>query len=399
MRAALTSFGFLLLPVLIGLVSLCGCDKTPPPITKRTYTIPAVIVKQQAEQAQIQKNIEQHNKQIKDRKPVVPDRMLAAIVPQPDTDFFWTFKSQGKPEDLEAVKPQLIKILSSLQWKTKKPELPEWQLPEGWQVKTQAEDSFGRRAFIFYREEERVRYFITVGRLTNNDDWNQAVISNLNRWRGQLELDPIAEADLDKAVEKIPFTGGDALLLDITNVPPLKPEATPAETKTAPQPESTPEKDKEKGPVSVQTEGGLLTYEVPATWKSKPPSTFRFASFDVTEDGRKAEVSLSVFSTNRPEMGKLLPNVNRWRGELSLPPATETELPEQTTELQIPAGPATIFTATGTRQGAPASTLAAMLVRGDWVWFVKIQGDATLVSKQRPVFEEFLKSLKFKEEK
>ena len=92
-----------------------------------------------------------------------------------------------------------------------------------------------------------------------------------------------------------------------------------------------------------------------------------------------------------------LANVNRWRGELQLPPAVAKDLPEQTTEFKIEDQPATIFFATGTLRDQPASTLAAMIVREDRVWFVKMQGDATLVSQQRPAFEEFLKSLKFKE--
>ncbi len=46
-----------------------------------------------------------------------------------------------------------------------------------------------------------------------------------------------------------------------------------------------------------------------------------------------------------------LANVNRWRGELSLPAAKEAELPEQTSEIKIGDQPATIFFATGTQRG------------------------------------------------
>ena len=48
--------------------------------------------------------------------PGEPQRMLAALAPQPDSDFFWTFKLQGTPEELEKIKPDFVKLLESLQW-------------------------------------------------------------------------------------------------------------------------------------------------------------------------------------------------------------------------------------------------------------------------------------------
>lgn len=403
MRVAFTSFCWLLLPALTGVVSLCGCNKAPPPITKRTYTIPTAIVQQQAEKAQVDKNLEIARKQYEEfqaRGTKESTRMLAAIVPQPNTDFFWTFKVQGPPQDLEKIKPALVKLLGSLAWKTEKPELPEWQIPEDWRVEKQAEDKFGRMATIELPAELEY-HEIAVAKFTNTGDWPQALLANVNRWRGQLKLEPLSTDRIDATLEKVSFTGGEALLMDKAGMTQAMPGMTPPARKTpSPSPEPSapePSTTENKAPPSAAEARNLLTYDVPDGWQAKQASAFRVASFDVTADDKKADVSLSVFSAKTPEMGKLLPNVNRWRGELSLPPTTESELPEQTSEMKLEAGPATIFNATGTRQDAPASTVAAMIVRGDLVWFVKLQGDATLVSKQRPAFEEFLKSLKFKE--
>lgn len=390
-----------------GFASLCGCNKTPPPITKRTYTIPTVIVKQNEEQALVDKNLEllrKRQQELADSIKPEPQRMLAALVPQSDTDFFWTFKVQGKPEELEKIKPEFLKLLQSLQWEPSGGVLPVWQFPEGSRVKAQ-EDNFGRVATILL-SNEFANLQIAVAKFTNSTDWEKTALSNLNRWRGQLRLEPINIDGLDAAVEKIPFKGGEAFLMDAQGTATAQPGMSPPMTRTPPpepKPEPTPNNStnntpgNDKGPPSPQEARNLLTYDVPAAWQAKQASSFRVASFDVSADGKKADVALSVFSTKSPEMGKLLPNVNRWRGELGLKPATESELPEQTSELKVDAGNATIFTATGTRQDAPTSTLAAMLIRGDLVWFVKLQGDATLVSQQRPAFEEFLKSLKFNE--
>ncbi len=74
-----------------GLVLLAGCYNEPPPITKQTYTIPAAIIKQQEAEAEADKKMEAARKQFEDMKKGMQgesQRMLAALAPQPNSDYF-----------------------------------------------------------------------------------------------------------------------------------------------------------------------------------------------------------------------------------------------------------------------------------------------------------------------
>jgi hypothetical protein len=389
-----TSCG-LLVTLMGGLALLSGCNKEPPPITKQTYTIPAAIVKQQEAEARAEKKFQEDRKRFEEMKKAVPGeavRMLAALAPQPGTDFFWTFKLQGAPDELEKIKPDFIKLLGSLQWdnENKGGVLPLWQFPPGSRV-SQQEDGFGRVATITLSDEFS-NLQIAVAKFTNTGDWEQAALTNINRWRGQLRLDPISADALDTATKKIPYTGDDAILVDETGTAGPRPGMTPPVAAKQQQPEATPPPTTAAPPKSDPAK--LVEYTAPEAWKSKEGSSLRIATFSVTQGEETAEVAITQFP-KVAQMTDPLANVNRWRGELALPPAKESELPEQTSVLKIGDQPATIFFATGTRGDQPASTLAAMIVRENRVWFVKMQGAATLVSKQRPAFEEFVKSLKF----
>jgi len=377
------------------LALLVGCNKEPPPITKQTYTIPAAILKQQAAEAAADKKMEAARKQFEDMKKGVqgePLRMLAALAPQPDSDYFWTFKLQGKPDELDNIKPDFVKLLESLQWKDENQGgvLPLWQFPPGSTVSKQ-EDGFGRVATI-QLGDDFANLQIAVARFTNTDDWQKAALTNINRWRGQLQLEPVSIETLDNAVKKIPYAGDEAYLIDETGSAGARPSMLPpAATK---QPASGPSEPKSAEPPPKSEAAKLIEYTAPESWKSKEGSSLRVATFTVTQGEQAAEVAITQFP-KVAQMTDPLANVNRWRGELSLPAAKEAELPEQTSELKIGDQPATLFFATGTQRGEPTSTLAAMIVRENRVWFVKMQGAATLVSKERPQFEEFVKSLKF----
>ena len=188
MRAVRLNFCWLLILAVSWLACVSGCDKAPPPITKRTIIIPAAIVKQLEEQAVLDKNLEEARKRLKELTPpesTEPQRMLAALVPQPDTDFFWTFKVQGKPEELEKIKPEFLKLLGSLHWFTNEGKLQEWKLPEGWKSVDQ-EDQFGRVATITL-PDELAHIKIAVAKFKSTADWLDSALVNLNRWRGQLQ--------------------------------------------------------------------------------------------------------------------------------------------------------------------------------------------------------------------
>jgi hypothetical protein len=104
------------------------------------------------------------------------------------------------------------------------------------------------------------------------------------------------------------------------------------------------------------------------------------------EAGAKAEVTVSIFPS---QQGDLLSNVNRWRGQLQLPPlAQASDVAKVATPLDLSAGQATLVEMTNNRTGL----IAAIVPREGGTWYVKLVGDETVVSRERAAFLKFLES-------
>jgi len=101
-----------------------------------------------------------------------------------------------------------------------------------------------------------------------------------------------------------------------------------------------------------------------------------------------------------PMLSDPLANVRRWRGEVGLPALPDAELKATMTPIKIGGVTAQLVDATPSATDATQSqieraTLAAMLTRGDTIWFFKLTGNRDLVAAQRNHFESFLKSVRF----
>ncbi len=135
-----------------------------------------------------------------------------------------------------------------------------------------------------------------------------------------------------------------------------------------------------------------LKYVLPEGWKEKPLTQMRAASFDVSEAGKEADVSVISLSGTS---GGGVANVNRWRGQVGLAPLAETEIPPLAERVVAAGQPADLYDLVGTNSdsGAAVRMLGVILPGGDAVWYFKMLGDATLVEKQKPAFVAFLKSV------
>jgi hypothetical protein len=92
--------------------------------------------------------------------------------------------------------------------------------------------------------------------------------------------------------------------------------------------------------------------------------------------------------------GGELANVNRWRGQISLPPLDGAALASARKVVQAKAGPVTVYDFTN--DATPASRLVAALAEsGGNTWFVKLTGDAAAVGAARADFMKLLGSLRF----
>jgi hypothetical protein len=94
--------------------------------------------------------------------------------------------------------------------------------------------------------------------------------------------------------------------------------------------------------------------------------------------------------------GGELANVNRWRGQIGLPPLDEAALAAARQVVKAKAGPLKVYDFTN--EAKPGSRLVAALAEsGGNTWFVKMTGDAEAVGAARPDFMKLLGSLRFDE--
>jgi hypothetical protein len=116
------------------------------------------------------------------------------------------------------------------------------------------------------------------------------------------------------------------------------------------------------------------------------------AKFGVTENGAKAEITVSSFGG---DMGGLLANVNRWRRQVSLPEVDDSQLLSVTAAFSTIPGSATLvdFPGTDAKTGQPARLVGVPL--NGQTWFYKLMGDSAVVDRQKATFLTFVQSVKY----
>ena len=92
------------------------------------------------------------------------------------------------------------------------------------------------------------------------------------------------------------------------------------------------------------------------------------------------------------DSGGELANVNRWRGQIALPPTDEAGMAASRTTLATKAGPAAIYDFTSTGE-VRTRLIAAVVKTGDTTWFFKLMGDATATETARTGFLAIIKGL------
>ena len=144
------------------------------------------------------------------------------------------------------------------------------------------------------------------------------------------------------------------------------------------------------GAVAEGARPGGVAWTAPAGWKEIPGNGMRVASFELPEGPGKAEVTVVALPG---DVGGELANVNRWRGQLALPPIAEGDLAAARRTEASPLGPVLVYDFTGT--GEKKTRLAAgMISVSGTTWFFKLMGDERAVEAAKPAFLKLLRGLK-----
>jgi hypothetical protein len=136
-------------------------------------------------------------------------------------------------------------------------------------------------------------------------------------------------------------------------------------------------------------------WNVPSAWVETGPRAMILNSFSVADDaGAKAEVTISFF---QGDVGGVLANVNRWRGQMGLAPIEPAQLDGVTESLATLGGKATLvdFMGADKKTGQPARLVAAIVPHGENTWFYKLMGNGKVVGGQKDSFVQFVKTVHY----
>jgi hypothetical protein len=138
-------------------------------------------------------------------------------------------------------------------------------------------------------------------------------------------------------------------------------------------------------------------WTVPKDWQEGKASSMRRASFVAKDaDGQTADIAVTVFPG---DVGGLLMNINRWRGQFGLGPVAPDEISGMTSDLEVDGAKATVVDFKGENppvgKTQPQRVIVVTVPHAGNSWFFKMTGDAQLVEAQRTTFLQFVQSVKF----
>ena len=132
-----------------------------------------------------------------------------------------------------------------------------------------------------------------------------------------------------------------------------------------------------------------LRWTAPKGWKEIAGSGMRVAGFELPKGPGKAEVTVVALPG---DVGGELANVNRWRGQLALPPIAETGLPAARATVHCRLGSLFVYDFTG-EGGKKTRLVAGMISLSGTTWFFKLMGDEAAVAAAKPAFLKLLAGL------
>ncbi len=142
---------------------------------------------------------------------------------------------------------------------------------------------------------------------------------------------------------------------------------------------------------TVPTGSDAITWTAPAAWTAKPPSPMRKGSYAIPGSAGDADLSITAFPG---DTGGLVANLNRWRGQIALPPLAGGEVEANLVHLDANGLHFDMVDFVGTANGVPTRLLGAVLNRPGETWFFKLTGPEATVAAAKADFLAFIQTVK-----
>jgi hypothetical protein len=312
--------------------------------------------------------------------------MLAAIIPHGDEA--WFFKLTGPDTAAGSQAEAFEQLVKSVQLPEGSGD-PKWDLPSGWVQKP----GNAMRFATLELDAGGEKLECTVSRLPGNEaNWEDYVLANVNRWRGQLSLPQIAATDLSRETKAVELTGGKAaVLINIVGESSGSGMGGAPFAGTGTRPPFAASASRSAATSSAKK----ISYKAPSGWTpgelQSSRSGFsvpREAVFEVKDGKQRVEITVTKLPGSA---GGTLQNVNRWRGQIGLEDISAEQLEKDKKQLDLAGKPADYVQFSGSDQ----TVLGVLAARDGQTWFIKLQGHNELAARERQNFEEFVQSIKF----
>jgi hypothetical protein len=94
--------------------------------------------------------------------------------------------------------------------------------------------------------------------------------------------------------------------------------------------------------------GGNPTWTLPEGWTQQPGNQIRYATLLIPAEGKPLELSVTALPNSGGDVeAYVLVNVNRWRGQLRLPPVGQEQLSGESTKVELDGATATVVNLVG----------------------------------------------------
>jgi hypothetical protein len=309
------------------------------------------------------------------------ERLLIAMIDRPESTYFLRVESPTA-EAIDALRPEFDQLVQSLQFDKD----IRWTLPTGWSERE------GGAMFRIATLKAPSGLEVFVTKLTAG----QEVLSNVNRWQGQLGLPNVNDAaPLVKTLtvgeqtvilydQRRATSAGTPPASSSTTVPPSSGAAAPAPASPA-APSTAPI----SGPSGVPFAFPPLS----DSWTALPPSMVAVNRWERTDASGSLKLEVFRFPTD----ASFLEMISIWGERISAAPPTETTFAAAVTQTTIDGQPAELVSwppATSGETANAKSIQVARVIKGDHAWYIKLEGDSTALTNFGGDFQEFLANIR-----
>ena len=323
-----------------------------------------------------------------------PRRILGAIIPADQGCYF--LKATDSPQRLEPLMADLQSIVQNfaIDPQTGRPSNP---LPEGWIINPRNDIAIAE--LISPEATGKIKFTVTALAMPPSQDWQGYLLSNVNRWRGQLKLQELSAETLLSSLVEVPRTGASipSYIFDAvgTGTGAMSPAPAPS---NPPTPTGNPANSAASPPLDAPNPPAnrpKLDYKLPEGWSVGQGSQFRLATLNIDSKQGRGEVTVSM-ATDNPQANAMM-----WFQQLTREPDAKKLEPMVNSALEVAQKfavgqkQATLYEIRSSEQATAPMLLVVSLPTDnpELHLFIKLIGDNQLASDQKSNLIEFVQSI------